>query len=91
MNVEQWEDTYRPVVHVPDESESWAGILYETYGEDIIAVVEMANTNPRKVWTWIDTQEGDCIVNGYHLVNRIGHFITENEWQNGQHLEVETL
>ena len=28
------------------------------------------------IYTLIDTDEGDCLIFGYHIVNRIGHFIS---------------
>lgn len=88
MNVEQWEDTYRPVTNVADDAKSWNGQMFETYGDDIATVIEVANTQPRRVWTWIDGEDGSYIVNGYRLVNRIGYFLTEVEWQEGTYVEV---
>jgi hypothetical protein len=29
------------------------------------------------VWTYVDGDDGTYVTNGYHLVNRIGYFITE--------------
>jgi hypothetical protein len=28
------------------------------------------------VWTWVDGNDGSYIVDGWHMVNRIGYFIT---------------
>lgn len=88
--VEQWEATYQPVINIPDESESWGGIMFETYGDDYDTVLTVAEKEPRRVWTWVDGEDGTYIVNGFRLVNRIGYFITEKEWNVGDRIEVET-
>ncbi len=88
--VEQWEATYRPVINIPDESESWGGIMFETYGDDYTTVLAVAEKEPRRVWTWVDGDGGTYIVNGFRVANRIGYFITEKEWNEGDRIEVET-
>ena len=88
--VEQWEATYQPVINIPDESESWGGIMFETYGDDYATVLTVAEKEPRRVWTWVDGDDGTYIVNGFRLVNRIGYFITEKEWNVGDRIEVQT-
>lgn len=86
-----WEDLYLPIPKTADESESWGGLLYETYGDDLAYVLSVANKEPRRVWTWVDAEDGSYIINGYHLVNRIGYFVTGVEWLQGDHIEVVTL
>ena len=49
--------------------------MFETYGEDIAFIATQSDDN---IWTWIDGDEGTWIVNGFHIVNRIGYFVTEN-------------
>jgi hypothetical protein len=88
--VEQWEATYLPVANTPDDSASWGGLLFETYGDDYATVLTVAEKEPRRVWTWLDGEMGSYIVNGFRLVNRIGYFITEKEWNVGDRIEVET-
>ena len=87
--VEQWEATYRPITNTTREE--WDGLLFETYGDDLAYVLSVANKEPRRVWTWVDAEGGSYIINGYHLVNRIGYFITEVEWSQGDDIQVETL
>jgi len=82
FTVEQWEETYKPVVNHINPEASWAtddanGIMFETYGDEIVHVVNQANADERFVWTWVDGDDGTYIINGYHHVNRIGYFITE--------------
>lgn len=86
--VEQWEATYRPITNTTREE--WDGLLFETYGDDLALVLSVARKEPRRVWTWVDGDGGSYIINGYHLVNRIGYFITEVEWSQGNDIQVQT-
>ena len=86
--VEQWEETYRPITNTTREE--WDGLLFETYGDDLALVLSVARKEPRRVWTWVDGDGGSYIINGYHLVNRIGYFITEVEWSQGDDIQVQT-
>lgn len=56
---------------------SWAhgdGCLFETYGDELAFVREQ---DPRTVWTFVDADDGSqCVVSGFHLVNRIGYLIS---------------
>lgn len=65
---------------------SFSGCMYETFGEELDFVREMAKQN--RVITIIETDCEDCdeedgyaslsmyYVSGYHFVNRIGYLIT---------------
>lgn len=54
-----------------------SGRMFETYGEELEFVLKIANSEPGRVWTWLDC-DGEMVVgSGYHLVNRMGYFITE--------------
>jgi hypothetical protein len=88
--IEQWEATYRPVINILGEYGHGWGIMFETYGDDYATVLAVAEKQPRRVWTWVDGDEHSYIVNGFRLVNRIGYFITEKEWDTGDRIEVET-
>lgn len=59
----------------------YSGCMYETHGEEIAYVLEVANKTPRKVWTIISVDGWEGIVAGYHLVNRLGYLITDEEWE----------
>jgi hypothetical protein len=60
------------------------GCLYETFGLEIEHVLNVGNKNEFKtIWTVIHSDGSSnawFIVPGYHLVNRIGYLITEEEW-----------
>ena len=39
------------------------------------------------VWTWVDTDEGDCIASGRLFVNRIGYWICRVPVPQGEYYE----
>jgi hypothetical protein len=50
------------------------GCLFETYGEEVASVRDQ---DSRKVWTFIDGDEGGLLVaSGFHFVNRIGYLVS---------------
>jgi len=50
---------------------------FETYGKELGYVLSIANTEPARVWTLVDGDDGNLyITSGYHLVNRVNYFIT---------------
>ena len=52
---------------------------FETYGEELYYVLKVAYTEPKRIWTLVDGDDGNLyIASGYHLVNRINYFITHN-------------
>lgn len=77
---DKWCEQYEPIVNVFNEDASFNdgdyGVMFETYGTELDFVLAYVKEKPRNVWTYIDGEEGTVIVNGYHLVNRIGHFVT---------------
>jgi hypothetical protein len=82
MTVEQWEEQYEPFVNHLDADASWAtddanGIMFETYGAEVDHVFDQP---VHYTWTYVDGEEGTYIIAGRHIVNRIGYFITENQW-----------
>jgi len=51
--------------------------LFETYGADLEFVKAVFETEPKRVWTLLDT-EGEAIVSsGMWFVNRIAYMVTE--------------
>ena len=73
--VEVWEKWYKPITNPlrPDEETT----LFETYGSDYDFVTNYDHT---KIWTWVDGDDGTYILAGWHLVNRIAYYITEEPW-----------
>jgi hypothetical protein len=86
MTFEDWEATYLPKEnHLADPADTH--ILFETYGVELGYVLATADLEPNRVWTLVDGDEGTYVINGYHLVNRIGYFITSIPFE-GEFLEV---
>lgn len=77
---EEWETQFKPIANRIIGSASFDGLMFETYGEELAQVLAFANggkAGHRKVWTLVDGDDGEAvIVEGYHLVNRLGYFIT---------------
>ena len=87
--IDEWESEYQPVDNTGDEYASWNGQMFETYGDDHNTVLAVATREPRRVWTLVDTDNGQVIMNGYHQVNRIGYIVTEREWELGATINIE--
>jgi hypothetical protein len=64
-----------------DENAAFDGYMFETFGEEVKYVQEVAKISPNKIWTIVDG-EGSSVwyTSGYHFVNRLGYLITEEEW-----------
>jgi hypothetical protein len=66
-----------------NEQDEDAGCLFETYGEELDFVFQAHLNKPKNVWTIIEGDDDNMyICAGFHYVNRIGFFITEQEWLN---------
>lgn len=79
----EWVARFKPVSNPIDESCGFdfggGCTLVETYGGH----TEYLDTiDPSHVWTVLENEETDDydIVNGRHLVNRVGYIVTEIPW-----------
>ena len=85
MDTESWYSIFKPVPNhftatAEDmEENNWTNRMFETYGEEEEFVRSQAKNNT--VWTLVDADYGTCIINGYHYVNRIGYYITEEPYE----------
>lgn len=79
-------DAYEPINNPFQEGQQ----LFETYGEELDYVLEHIKEHGEQyVWTQLDGDDGGVyIVNGYHLVNRIGYYITEHPHNLEEYLEL---
>lgn len=75
MTYSHWLDTFKPITNSLRNN---GDLAYETYGEDFGFV---SKQDPKHTWTEIDGDSGTYIVAGYHFVNRIQYYITENPWE----------
>lgn len=87
MNAEEFWDVYKPKKNHLCKDASFNGCMFETFGEEVKYVVDIA-CDPEKtktVWTIMHGDNDSMFYSaGYHLVNRIGYFITEKEWETDQ-------
>lgn len=75
MTEQEWFEQYKPIKNTIDDNASVNGYMFETYGDELAYVVTKDLEN---IWTYSDDDSGTPFIsNGYHLVNRIGYFITE--------------
>ena len=75
MDFDEWVDTYKPIPNNIVEDSSFDGTMFETYGDEV-AFVKKAD--PAYIWMYGDGDDGGTYIwNGWHIVNRIGYFITE--------------
>lgn len=81
MTYDYWHKTYKPIKNKVSKYPSDDLIHFETYGEEYEAVKQAHEVNPNTVWTEVDGDEGSYIVAGWHFVNRIHYYITENPWE----------
>jgi hypothetical protein len=73
LTEDEWDDAYGPIPNPVDESMIWdysdpaQMALLRTYPED-------------RLWTFVDVDDGQAIVTGLHMVNRVGYVVTERPW-----------
>lgn len=83
---EGWVEQYRPIQNHIVGNASFGGCMFETYGDEQVFVKAQ---DPHHIWTYGDGDDGGTYVwNGYHIVNRIGYFITEVPWQENEEIQV---
>jgi len=79
-----WQSKYKPI---RAENDDTCDRLFETYGDELKTVL---STPLDRVWTLLDNDAGDSvIVNGYHIVNRQGYFITEEPFNIDDEIEID--
>jgi len=69
-----WVETFKPI---KNNITNGADYHFETYGEEYEFVKAQ---DPNTIWTEVDGEEGTYIVSGWHYVNRIHYYITEEKW-----------
>lgn len=75
-----WFDTFKPVPNVLDpnasfhDDETGFGYMFETYGAEVEFV---KSQDPDTIWTYGQGDDGGLYIwSGWHLVNRLGYFVT---------------
>ena len=91
ITIDDWEDAFKPEINHLNDSATWAvngenGIMFETYGAEHEYVC--SKNLERKVWTWVDGDDGSYIVNGFAFANRIGHFVCSVPYKDGEWYQI---
>ena len=74
LTEDEWFDTYKPLPNYIDDNASFDGHMFETYGDEL-EFIKAQDSN--RIWTYADGDEGGLYISsGWHVVNRIGYFIT---------------
>ena len=81
MTYDYWETNFKPIKNTVSKYPDDSLIHFETYGDEVEAVKQAYEINPKTIWTEVDGDSGTYIVAGYHFVNRINYYITENQWE----------
>jgi len=94
MTEDDFDEQYPLITNHINPNASWAfgdgpGCLFETYGEELDFV---RSQDPSTVWTLVDGDDGNqCVISGYHLVNRIGYLISTIPFPEDAAIEVPIL
>jgi hypothetical protein len=83
MTYDYWETNFKPI---KNHLVKYDQLTFETYGEEVEFVKAQ---DPKTVWTEVDGDSGTYIISGYHYVNRIHYYITENPWED-EYTEIPT-
>ena len=73
---EEFEEQFKPIKNFFREDEDEQ--MFETYGAEVEFV---KSESPDRIWTYTQVERGCAIYNGWHFVNRIGYFVTENPFE----------
>jgi hypothetical protein len=87
---DDWVSTFEPVKNEIDANASGEGCMYETFGEELLAVLAANKVNANTVWTLIEDDEGELAISaGLRTINRQGYFITKNAFDpaNPEHVK----
>jgi len=93
LTEDEFYEKYNPIknhFYSNPEDCSFDGSMFETYGEEVKFVENLANTPEakRSVWTIIEAEGNLYFVSGYHYVNRFGYLITSELVEEGIEIEV---
>jgi hypothetical protein len=85
LTEDNFDELYSPQQNHLNDNASWSGTMFETYGEELDYVLNMTNDEDtrKRVWTILDVDGITYVVADFHVVNRMGYFITEKEWETG--------
>jgi len=90
LTEDEWFNTYKPIPNHLDENASFndgdQGYMFETYGDELEFVKAQ---EPNRIWTYSDGDDGGTYISdGYHVVNRIGYFVTTVPYDDKQYYQI---
>jgi hypothetical protein len=90
MSFDKWAEAFKPITNTATPDAAFDGTMFETFGSDLVDVLIYANGkwSHLRVWTLVDGDDGQYVVDGYRIVNRIGYFITAVPAKAGTEYEV---
>lgn len=88
MSFEGFLENFKPITNHLDDNASADGLAFETYGDEMAAVMAAYAKNPRTVWTCVEGEGTMWISEGLHHVNRMFYFITKKPALDGRFYEI---
>ena len=90
MDKEYWfYETFKPQQNHIDNNASFNGCMYETYGDEIEYVFDLAKKSNR-VWTIIEGDDDTLFFSsGFHYVNRLGFIVTEKQYDRVMDIQID--
>ena len=93
LTEDEWFNTYKPIPNHLDENASFndgdQGYMFETYGDEVEFVKAQ---EPNRIWTYSDGDDGGTYISdGYHVVNRIGYFVTTVPYDDKQYYQITVM
>jgi hypothetical protein len=77
FTVDDWEEKYKPMQNPrKDAEDGFDANMFDTHDEGDYEVLK--GYDIKRIWTLLEGEDGMVIISGYHRVNRLGYFITEN-------------
>lgn len=74
-NFKMWAEQYKPINnHLAPGRSCYDGMMFETDGEELEFVRNYPDAN---VWTLVNWEREDILIPGFHIVNRLGYFVTQ--------------
>ena len=75
LTYDDWCADFEPLKNPVRKEAPFDGTMFETFGDELTFVRDQPAD---RIWTLVQSDDGDLyVVSGYHLVNRLGYFITD--------------
>ena len=85
LSYDDFIEQYAPVENHIEPNAPYDGRMFETYGDELAYVQA---SKPENVWTLLESDGVLTIASGFHFVNRLGYFISNNICPENADIEV---